>query len=706
MKKLLLLLLLTFVHPVNIYGQLGSDIDVRNIDFSYTVSELLGPTALADKVFLVTDATSLDCGALVGGGANYVWCASNGSNYIAPYSISGGGGSVASVFSRTGSVVATEGDYSLGQLGDVQDGSYTIDNFLVWNGSGWVSRDILEADLPTHTPASHTHLSSEITSFSSEVRGLLSGGANVSYNSGTGAISVTSFPYGSLTGVPTTFAPSAHTHSASEIASGTFLDARISQTSVTQHEASLSVGWGQLTGIPATFTPSSHTHTESEITDLGTYQVTSEKGANSGYAPLDSSGDVPQVNLPEDPTFSTITTDGSGSGIWRPFLGVPIGNPPATYGDVYVDSDRRIFIRNSSGQNVQIGILHSASDCEAVTGGKAGEVCVDTDDGALFSCVPSVGDCDTAGEWYAQAGGSGGIFTDEGAYYRLTTVKQVHFGPNTDPLATVKITGDAAAEPSLIVTQAASGSGNIIEIRLADDTTVRFSMDSTGRANFSNGAGFNHGGGGNPLQVTGGTAYFYSDILHGNASGQSDKWGDNDPETCTASLRMFDWYATLGTFWWCVEDVEITLEEVAEEIIQMVIYDDATDVTSGDAKARYPIPEEIDGYNLVAAEAWTMDAGLTGDLQIEVNRCAEALTGNACSSTLVNMLTNDLDIDTNETHTKNSSLNATCGNNWGSCINTTNDDVQDGQWIRIDIPAVHSGTAPKGLVVKLTFMPA
>ena len=41
--------------------------------------------------------------------------------------------------------------------------------------------------------------------------------------------------YSSLTGVPSTFTPSAHTHAASDVTSGTFANARISAASVQQH---------------------------------------------------------------------------------------------------------------------------------------------------------------------------------------------------------------------------------------------------------------------------------------------------------------------------------------------------------------------------------------------------------------------------------------------------------------------------------------
>lgn len=52
--------------------------------------------------------------------------------------------------------------------------------------------------------------------------------------------------------------------------------------------------------------------------------------------------------------------------------------------------------------------LRRASDCTAETGGVISELCVDSDDGSVFTCLPSSGDCDTAGEWVAVGGGGGG----------------------------------------------------------------------------------------------------------------------------------------------------------------------------------------------------------------------------------------------------------------------------------------------------------
>lgn len=76
--------------------------------------------------------------------------------------------------------------------------------------------------------------------------------------------------YSNLTGIPSTFAPSAHTHAADEITSGTFADALISSSNVTQHQGSLSIGWSQLTSVPSTFAPAAHNHAASDI-NSGTF---------------------------------------------------------------------------------------------------------------------------------------------------------------------------------------------------------------------------------------------------------------------------------------------------------------------------------------------------------------------------------------------------------------------------------------------------
>lgn len=64
--------------------------------------------------------------------------------------------------------------------------------------------------------------------------------------------------WASVTGKPATFAPSAHTHTASQITD--FATAVVA--------VSPPVDWSSLTGKPATFAPSAHTHLKGEITGL------------------------------------------------------------------------------------------------------------------------------------------------------------------------------------------------------------------------------------------------------------------------------------------------------------------------------------------------------------------------------------------------------------------------------------------------------
>ena len=64
--------------------------------------------------------------------------------------------------------------------------------------------------------------------------------------------------WASVTGKPATFAPSAHTHTASQITD--FASAVVA--------VSPPVDWSSLTGKPATFAPSAHTHLKGEITGL------------------------------------------------------------------------------------------------------------------------------------------------------------------------------------------------------------------------------------------------------------------------------------------------------------------------------------------------------------------------------------------------------------------------------------------------------
>ena len=74
--------------------------------------------------------------------------------------------------------------------------------------------------------------------------------------------------WSSITGKPTEFPPSSHTHTASQITD--FADAVVA--------VSPPVAWSNLTGKPATFAPSAHTHAATDITGLSSFIVASAPG--------------------------------------------------------------------------------------------------------------------------------------------------------------------------------------------------------------------------------------------------------------------------------------------------------------------------------------------------------------------------------------------------------------------------------------------
>ena len=74
---------------------------------------------------------------------------------------------VTSVFGRTGAVVATEGDYNLGQLGDVTITSPSTNQVLKYNGSAWVNGTDTDTGLTSvglTMPAAFTVSNSPLTS--------------------------------------------------------------------------------------------------------------------------------------------------------------------------------------------------------------------------------------------------------------------------------------------------------------------------------------------------------------------------------------------------------------------------------------------------------------------------------------------------------------------------------------------------------------
>ncbi|MEE8115413.1 MAG: hypothetical protein V3T23_13800 [Nitrososphaerales archaeon] len=119
--------------------------------------------------------------------------------------------------------------------------------------------------------------------------------------------------------------------------------------------------------------------------------------------------------------------------------------------------------------------------------------------------------------------------------------------------------------------------------------------------------------------------------------------------------------------------------------IQVVVFAPSTPCVTGDGKVHIPIPSTVDGFDLETAHAQVVTVGGSGTMDIQIHNVTDG----------VDMLSTKLTIDAGE---KGSNTAAT-----PVVVDTNNDDVVEFDEIRIDIDAIHTAPAAKGLVVRLTF---
>lgn len=118
--------------------------------------------------------------------------------------------------------------------------------------------------------------------------------------------------------------------------------------------------------------------------------------------------------------------------------------------------------------------------------------------------------------------------------------------------------------------------------------------------------------------------------------------------------------------------------------VQIPVFDPGADVTAGDGKAYFIVPDEYDGMNLARVAATVITAGETDPTVIDIYN----VTDNC------DMLSTGMNIESGETSTRTSATPGT--------IDTDHDDVAAGDVLRIDVTSV-STTPPKGLIVELVF---
>ncbi len=119
-------------------------------------------------------------------------------------------------------------------------------------------------------------------------------------------------------------------------------------------------------------------------------------------------------------------------------------------------------------------------------------------------------------------------------------------------------------------------------------------------------------------------------------------------------------------------------------IVGVQVVDAATDTATGDGKAFFRIPEELNGMNLTGVAMSVYTAGTTGTTDVQLRNKTDTQ----------DMLSTKLTIDSGETDTSTAATPAV--------INTTYDDVVTGDIIAVDVDAV-STTKAKGLYLQLRF---
>lgn len=116
----------------------------------------------------------------------------------------------------------------------------------------------------TFTPSSHSHAASDVISGIFDVARI----PTLSLSHSNISDWTTAMDWTYIQNVPSTFTPSSHTHGASDINSGVLDIARIPNLSLSHTNISdwnTAMEWSYIQNIPSTFTPSAHSHSASDV---------------------------------------------------------------------------------------------------------------------------------------------------------------------------------------------------------------------------------------------------------------------------------------------------------------------------------------------------------------------------------------------------------------------------------------------------------
>jgi len=172
------------------------------------------------------------------------------------------------------------GDITSGTLNPARMGTGTPDNTKFLRGDGqWMPVSVLWANIPDKPalfpPQSHGHDAADLISGTVAPARLGSGTpSNATFLRGDGQWSAVTVDWTNIVNKPAAFPPSAHNHSAADITSGVFNPARLGSgtpdaTKVLRGDGQWTnpfISWTDISGKPSSFPPSAHSHAASEIT--------------------------------------------------------------------------------------------------------------------------------------------------------------------------------------------------------------------------------------------------------------------------------------------------------------------------------------------------------------------------------------------------------------------------------------------------------
>ncbi len=214
--------------------------------------------------------------------------------------------------------------------GDMLKSTYDTDNDGIVDSAATAPWAGITGKPSTFTPSTHTHAQSDITNLVADLAGKASTTHTHPQSDVTGLVTalagkVDTSLLGAASGVATLDGsgkvPSAQLPPMG--GTGDMLQSVYDTNNNGIVDAAEAVPWAGITGKPSTFAPSAHTHPQSDITnlvtDLAAKIPASEKGANSGVATLDVTGKVPSSQLPtmaglESRATATLTTGSLANG--------------------------------------------------------------------------------------------------------------------------------------------------------------------------------------------------------------------------------------------------------------------------------------------------------------------------------------------------------------------------------------------------------